>query len=301
MEITYLKKCILDKQLPKGVILSGDEILLTMYLDKIKENFKIKKLDSINDLLNIRYSKLKLISEDTVYIINEDEVFKSNSNLWNIDLTNIVFIYSSLKKSEKFYKAFEPNIVMFDKLSNDMIKGLLKNRISLSDENIDWIMKECNYDYYKCLNEISKINIFDKELHNKLFIKFKQEGVLCKTDYNQAFAFADAICDRNKILALELLSKVNKYEILKEFTGIYNKLRLQLLVSTHNSSSKDMEIRAKELGISKGMYYVLTKKKAYSVEELCRCLVAISEYINKIKLGMLDSLDAINLFILRYM
>ena len=241
------------------------------------------------------------IPEDTVYIIKEDEVFKNNATLWGIDLTNIIFIYSNLKKSDKFYKAFEPNIVLFDKLSNDMIKGLIKNRVKLSDEHIDWIMKECDYDYYKCLNEISKINIFEENEHEKLFIKFKQEEILCKKDSLQPFIFTDAIADRNKVLALELLSKINKYDILRELAGIYNKLRIQLMVMTHNSSSKDMEVRAKELGISKGMYYVLSKKRAYTVEELCRCLSALSDYINKIKLGMIDSVDAINLFILRYM
>lgn len=301
MEITYLKKCILDKQLPKGVILSGDQVLLTMYLDKIQETFNTKKLDSINTFINIKSSKFKLQKEDLIYIIYEDEEFKNNTSLWNIDLTNVVFIYSSLKKTEKFYKAFEPNIVLFDKLSNDMLKGLIKNRINLNDENIDWIMKQCNYNYFRCLNEISKINIFDKDLHNKLFTKFKQDNILCKNDFNEAFAFADAISDRNKINALELLPKINKYEILKELGGVYNKLKLQLMVLTHNSNSRDIEMKAKELGISKGMYYVLSKKRAYTVEELCRCLIALSEYINKIKLGLLDSVDAINLFILRYM
>lgn len=150
------------------------------------------------------------------------------------------------------------------------------------------------------MNEIDKLSLFPKEDHQKLFNVFKQSNTFCHHDDIDSFAFSNAISDRDKVKALELIFKLSKYDMLSQLSISYNTLRNQLLIQNHNTTSTTLEQKAAELNISKGMYYILSKKKNYTVEELCRALYNCSELINNIKLGLIDSEDAINLFVLRY-
>lgn len=300
MEFLELKNKILKKELPDFFIFAGDSDLINIYLDKIKEFKEVKVLTSIKDYLNIKQSKINIIDNDYVYLIKEDEIFKENSSLWNNNYPNLIFIYTNLKKTDKFYKAFEKDIVYFNKLTQEDLKGAIKYKVTLPDEDIEWIIKECKGSYSLIMNEVDKLSLFPKEDHQKLFNIFKQSNIFCHHDDIDSFAFSNAISDRDKVKALELIFKLSKYDMLSQLSISYNTLRNQLLVQNHNTTSTTLEQKAAELNINKGMYYILSKKKNYTIEELCRALYNCSELINNIKLGLIDSEDAINLFVLRY-
>ena len=292
MDIKYFKQAILDKKLPDKVILTGDEALLSMYLQQLYKNFNIKVLNSITDYLSIKSSKFELNNDNTAYLIYNDEVFKTNKNLWDLPYSNVIFIYNDLKKSDKFFKAFESIIVYFNPLTHEQLLGLLMNRINIPEEDIEWLIKECDSNYFKCLNEIEKITVFeDITQHKSLFNSFVRAGQLCPNTSLKAYDFCNAITDRKKLLAIELINKVPSNDILGQLSLIYTSLRNQLLVQSGNVSAQD-------LGMSDKLYNVLKKKKSYTIQDLSKCLAVLSDYINKIKLGQLDSTDAINLFIL---
>lgn len=298
MEIMELKKHILNKELPTGVILTGDEGLISIYLNEIYKTFTCKKVNNIQDVLLERSSKVNFQDSNLVYIIFEDDTFKKNSKLWNNSLKNIVFIYSSLTKTEAFSKAFEPNIIWM-KFPENVFKAMIKNKLNIKEEDVNWLIQEGKSNYFYCINEADKIGIFDKSLHQSLFNEFRKDKTICKKDTIEAFDFTNAVSERNKVKSLECLSKISKYDILRQLSAIYSNLRTQLLVINHKSSSSDIETKAKEIGISKGAYYHISKNAKYSLEELCNNLLLISDYINKIKLGLLDPVDAIYLFVLR--
>ena len=137
MEFLELKNKILKKELPDFFIFAGDSDLINIYLDKIKEFKEVKVLTSIKDYLNIKQSKINIIDNDYVYLIKEDEIFKENSSLWNNNYPNLIFIYTNLKKTDKFYKAFEKDIVYFNKLTQEDLKGAIKYKVTLPDEDIE--------------------------------------------------------------------------------------------------------------------------------------------------------------------
>lgn len=294
MEVMYFKKCILDKKLPSLSILTGDEALMSIYLEQLYNNFDIKKLNNINDYLSIYSSKFN-INKNQIYIIFNDETFEKDNKLWTNKLTNVIFVYDKLLKTSKFFKAFEPNIVYFEKINDTLLKGLIKNRIQIKDEDIEWIIKECNHNYFKCLNEVQKISIFPKDQHQNLFYQFVKDGLLCKKDNIEDFSFSNAVLNRDKVSTLELSSKIKtSSDVLGQLTLIYNNLRKQLLVQGGSTS-------AEQVGLDPKVYFVLSKKKKYTIQELCNAMSFIIDSFNKIKSGLMDYQDALNLFIIKCM
>ncbi len=300
MEFLELKNKLLQKELPEFFILAGDTDLITIYLDKIKEFKDIKVLSSIKDYLNIKQSKVNIINDDCFYLLIDDDTLKTTPSLWGIKYNNLICVYTDLKKTDKFYKAYEKNTVYFNKLTDDDLKGAIKFKVNLEDKDIEWIIDVCNHNYKYIMNEVDKLSIFPKEEHQKLFSIFKQSNILCYKDTIDTFDFSNSISDKDKIKAIEIISKLSKYDMLTQLSVAYNTLRNQLLVQNHNSPNTTLEQKAAELNISKGMYYILSKKKNYTIEELCKALYNCSILLNKIKLGLIDSEDAINLFVLRY-
>ncbi|WP_300924663.1 hypothetical protein [uncultured Clostridium sp.] len=291
MEIKYFKQAILNKNLPNKVILTGDEAILSMYIEQIYKNFEVKVLNSITDYLSIKSSKFNINNKNIVYLIYNDEIFKTNKNLWDLTLNNVIFVYNELKKNDKFFKAFEAEIIYFNPLIQEQLLGLLMNRINIPEEDIKWIINKCNSNYFKCLNEVEKISIFDIIDHLSLFNYFKKNGIFCKNDNIGSYDFSNAVSDKNKILALELVNKISVNDILPQLSLVYNNLRNQLLVQNSIQT-------AQQLGMNEKLYNVLKRKKNYTIEQLCKCLCILSDYLNKIKLGQLEPIDAINLFIL---
>ena len=294
MEVLELKKLILDNKLPNNLILTGDEALLDIYLNQIYDRFTILKCNSVKDYLIKKANKFKVEKENSFYLVYEDDNFRTNSDLWVKELTNIILVYKKLDKKDKFYKAFEQNIVWFPALTDDQLKGLINNRVTLSENKIDWLINNCNHNYFKCLNEVNKLQVFDKKSHNDLFDLFKETNVFSQSYVFQPYAFVNAVSDRNKKEALKILLDLPKDEPIGQLSLCYANLRNQLLVQGGNQT-------AEQLGINPKVYYVLSKKRNYSIEELCRALLGISDLITKIKTGLIDQVVAINLFVMRYM
>ncbi len=291
MEIKNLRKAIIDKALPSFTIFTGNEVLMHIYLDEIYKNFSYKFLTTINDYITIKNSKFNVYSKDTIFIIKEDEDFKSNTSLWNYKFENVVLIYSNLRSSDKFYKAFEPNIVKFIELPKEMLYGVIEKRLNIKESDINWIMQECDNDYYKCLNEVEKISIFDKQEHQKLFNEFKSTGILCKRDKMNPFDLVNAVSDRNKVECLNLLPLLSENDVLSQLSLIYTNFKNTLLVR----GGKENFLQS---GVNPNLYNVLIRKTKYSTEELCSNLILLSSLINKIKWGYISSIDALNVFIL---
>lgn len=298
MEYTILKQAILQNKIIPNIILAGDPILIDVYINKIASITTIKKLDNISQYFDLNNNKFK-IDSNVIYVINDEQDFKSNNSLWDIDRSHLILCYPNLKK-EKFYKAFEKDIIYFNKLTDEDLVGAIKFKANLSDSNIEKLISSCDHNYYKIMNELDKISIFNNYEHDKLFSRFASDNILCYEQKIDNFALSNSVLDRDKIKALQILSRIDNNNILGYLALIYVNLKNLLLVQNHCSNSNDIEVKAKELGISKGLYYILYKKKnKYTTEQLCINLIYLSNLINKIKLGLTDSLEAIYLFILR--
>lgn len=291
MEWEELKKGILNKTLPNLVILTGNEYLVNVYIQQIKSNFTSKNLTTIQNYFDNICSKTN--NDDVVYILKDDDIIKENTSIWNYAYKNLVLIFDKLDKKTKFYKAFERNIVYFEALDNKLLKGLIKNRINVSDVDIEWLMQVSNYDVFKCLNDADKIKIFDPDKHQYIFNELKKDGLIGVIDNLNSFELSNAIINRNKYMSLQLLSKLKKEDIIGQLSLIYNSLRNTLIAQCAKTYTSDLKM-------SERQYKYLLMNKKYSIKELCFALVYISDNLNKIKYGQIEPVDVLNLFILEY-
>lgn len=292
MEILDLKKKILNKTLPNITILTGNEVLLTIYVQKLYEQFTVLKLKSIEEYFSINSSKFN-VNKDRVYLIEEDEIFKNKPAYWKIDFKNVVFIYKNLTKSSTLYKAFESNIVVFKEIDSATLKALLQSKLNIDEDSIKYLLDKCNLDYFKCVNEADKIAIFDSKEHQKLFNLFKAQNIMANQDAPNPFEFTNAVCNRQKALCISLINKIKKENIILELSSIYNALKLRLLIKYKAQTYK-------ELGISEKQYSFINNNQKFTSEELLKALLFLSDALNKIKYGLLTNIDALNLFVLRY-
>lgn len=291
MEWEELKKGILNKTLPNLVILTGNEYLVNVYIQQIKSNFTSKNLITIQNYFDNICSKTN--NDDVVYILKDDDIIKENTSIWNYPYKNLVLIFDKLDKKTKFYKAFERNIVYFEALDNKLLKGLIKNRVNISDVDIEWLMQVSNYDVFKCLNDADKIKIFNPDEHQYIFNELKKDGLIGVIDNLNSFELSNAIINRNKYMSLQLLSKLKKEDIIGQLSLIYNSLRNTLIAQCAKAYTSDLKM-------SERQYKYLLMNKKYSIKELCFALVYISDNLNKIKYGQIEPLDVLNLFILEY-
>lgn len=290
MDVMEFKNKILNQSLDNYYIMTGDEALISIYLEELLIKFKVKFLNSIDNYISITSSKLK--DNYNLYIIKEDTLFKEDNKYWSLDLNNVVFIYNNLDKREKFYKYFENNIIYFDKLADNLLHGIIANRVNIAKEDINWIIQKCNSNYFLCLNEINKISCFDKKEHQNLFNIFKKEEIICKKDKVDNFEFSNALLDKNKTLSFELVDKISPDDIIGQLNLIYTNFKNLLLVKGGNEPAEKLNMNPK-------LYYILSKKNSYSTQDICNILLCINSLLYKIKLGKITVIEAINLLLLR--
>ena len=85
---------------------------------------------------------------------------------------------------------------------------------------------------------------------------------------------------------------ITKEDIIGQLSLIYNSIKNELIVRGSNNQT------AEQLGINPKLYYVLSKKRYFSIEELCKILINIGDKLRDIKSGIIDSTDALYLIIL---
>ena len=292
MEILNLKNLILNKSLPDFYIFTGRQVVRDMYLEQIELNFNTKILNNVNDYIKIQLSKIK--EENIIYIIYNDEDFLNNSESWSFRFKNLILVYDSITKSSKFYKYWEQSITDFPWLDNTLLKGLLENRLNIKESDIDYLMLKCNNDYYKCLNEADKIDIFDRNYHQQLFDYMKRDNSIGFKDKIESFTLSNAFLDKDKIAALTELKYITKEDCIGQLTLIYNQIKNLLRVKGGKSSAEMLNMNPK-------VYYIMSKKNTYTIEQMTSILLYIIDSLNDIKMGEADAYDVLNILIIKFM
>lgn len=111
-------------------------------------------MDSIYNYLNFQSQKNIFKQNFDMVVIRDDKAILEDENIWSrLDKLNQLLILSFNKTKEgsskvkidsksKFYKRFENNIIIFEKMSTDIIKtsllfSLNKSNIKLDEAYID--------------------------------------------------------------------------------------------------------------------------------------------------------------------
>lgn len=165
MLISDLKNKIVSGNLDNFYIFTGpEEGIMQVYVKQIakKLGLTIKWVDSVQEVCKLVNLK-SLVKVRYLYLIRLDNAFKSQETLWN-KAKEFVGHYCILiqpeidKRSSKFLNFFENEIIKFEKLSPEMLQAYGKKVCpTLSQSNIENLIKWCGNSYSRLMNELDKI------------------------------------------------------------------------------------------------------------------------------------------------
>lgn len=165
MDVATLKAKIKTKQLPSYLIFSGDEWKVQqIYIDQIAKTtgLETRRIDSVIDI----YGQLKnrsFIKSPYIYIVRDDKELLNNEKLQQqiesglLGENMLIHLLTSVDKRTKFYKSHSTSIIVFERLSDALLKKYTLKEIKLSERNIERLIEVCEHDYGRILLEIDKI------------------------------------------------------------------------------------------------------------------------------------------------
>lgn len=167
MTISDVKKQIQEHAVDSLYLFVGEEIgIMNIYIDMISNEFEtVINTASITSIYRTLTGKsLFNTGKNILYIIREDPAFLSNESYWNdiipiLKLKNItiIFKYREISKSHKIYKALGNNIVIFEKLSSNVLRKYIQDVIDVPVAYCDYLIDVCDHDYSRIMLEVDKV------------------------------------------------------------------------------------------------------------------------------------------------
>ena len=299
MNIMELKKEIDSNNLNGIYILTGDEYTIIAEYVKMMKNHFDGDFQNVDEYVivskNLCGSNL-FGSDRKFYYINDDKSFLTAEKVWDNFEKKVkekkclvVFKYGKLDQRSKFYKRFENRIIVFDKLSDNILSKYIHKKVDLNQDNTNTLIDICQGDYGRILLEIDKIenvcekfnlsadnafklcmnaNIFHIDVDGEVYDLIDR---VMMRDYKNAFALLEDSKrrDDNQLLILALL---------------HNNVRclLQLLTAGNQGDT------SKVTGMTPYQIKIASRYVTrYSCEELVRFMKYIKYCDNSIKQGIM--------------
>lgn len=276
----------------------GEEIAIQkIYINKIAEINKleiqyIEEYKQIHNSLQVN----DLFNTKKLYVILDDLDILKQENVWqeiNPNGNIIIFKYNNLDKRNKFYKQFEPRIVEFNKLSDEVLIKYIQKEIPLSQSNCKKLIDICGNSYNQILLELDKLLHYDLPFHklgedyfDRTFDKLEKQEAFHKEISDITFTFIEKVITRDIKQVYELqkqLKQIGESNI-KLLSLLYNNFKIILLIQ----SCKSNDI-CKTTGLkSNEVYFNKDKTGYYSIGELVNALKIIQRTEEGIKTGKID-------------
>ena len=220
MNITDVKTDIKNKTIKPYYIFAGEEIeIQRIYIAKIAEvlGYQVIRPENIADVWSSIITPT-LFDTPAVYVVRDDKDLLQNdvlqTQLENITLNGniIIHLLSSVDKRTKWYKSNSAKIVLFERLSTDMLIKYCQREITLNKSNCERLIAICENDYSRILLEIDKIKKYMQATHaedmpNNSFECLLAENAIAVPPQDAIFALVDAILNRNICQTYDLLEQ----------------------------------------------------------------------------------------------
>lgn len=254
MDVATLKAKIKSKQLPSYLIFAGDEWKVQeLYVKQIAKitGKEIKRIDSIVEI----YQQLKnrsFVQRPNIYIVRDDKELMQNEKLQQriesvLGDNTLIHILTNVDKRTKFYKSFKDSIIVFERLSDSMLKKYIAKEIKLSDGDLERLIDICEHDYGRILLEIDKIKWYQRSTidgqwdgvemlcTHDCFRNLLKDGTIYEPPYDAIFDLVDAILGRKVNKAFDLLQQ--SYDVgeatMVMLSVLYNNAKALLQVQTY--------------------------------------------------------------------
>ena len=289
MNITDVKTHIKNKKIQSYYIFAGDEIeVQRIYINKIAEvlGYEVVRADCISDVWPSIITPT-LFDKPCVYVVRDDKDLlqdeKLNNNLTSDKLNGnvIINLITTVDKRTKWYKANSDKIVLFERLSDEVLIKYIQRITTLNRRNCERLIAICDSDYSQILLEIDKIKRFNNDNHNEAFEQLLSEGAIYQPPKDAIFDLVDAILKR------QIDRVYNLFEQCKEI-GEANLVILSVLYKNTKQVLQVQACESSDICNSTGLtsWQVRCAKDKcgnYSIGEL----VNILKLIQKIQKGIL--------------
>ena len=250
MNIADVKTHIKNKAIQSYYIFAGEEIeVQRIYINKIAEvlGYKVVRADCIADVWPVIISPT-LFDDPCVYVVRDDKDLNQNETLQRQIENNklngnvIINLITTVDKRTKWYKANSDKIVLFERLSDEVLSKYVQREITLNKRNTERLIAICANDYSRILLEIDKIKSFINFLPesdcNKTFEAFVEDGVISVPPQDAIFDLVDAVLKRQTKNVYDLLEQC--YAVgeanMVILSVLYNNAKQVLQVQTCESS-----------------------------------------------------------------
>lgn len=302
MDVSALKHAIQTGNLSNYYIFSGSEwAVQKIYIDQIGKMTGLTKtyIDNTADILPRLGNKSALVKSNC-YIVLDDTEFCQNEKLQESIISRLgsnilILVLSTLDKRSKFYKQHQDDIIVFEPLTDSVLKKYIQRQIDLSDRSCDILIDVCEHDYGRILLEVDKIKRYADycdTLSNQLadmngyFQLLLEDGTIYEPPYDAIFDFVGAVLDRKAGRAFDLLHQA--YDCgeatLVLLSVLYDNAKAVLQVQSYKGNNL-----AKATGLS-GWQIMNAKKHLgkYAIHELVDMLKYICWCEQSIKSGRID-------------
>lgn len=250
MNITDVKTDIRNNTIKPYYIFTGDEIeVQRVYINKIASvlGYEVCRVDHLSDVWADITSPV-LFGSACVFVVRDDKDLLQDDNVQsqlsqgNLNGNIVIHLLSSVDKRTKWYKANSDKIVLFERLSNEVLTKYIQREIALNKRNCERFITICENDYSRILLEIDKIKSFMSFLPdsdcNKVFEQFVEDGTISVPPQDAVFDLVDAILKRQVKRTYYLLDQcrqVNEANMVI-LSVLYNNAKQVLQVQSCKSS-----------------------------------------------------------------
>lgn len=305
MDITTVRKHIKEKAPESFYIFTGDEwAIQQIYVQKLSQcrNYQVMRADSVS----VVFSKLKnksILSRPVCYVIRDDNDFVKNETAWqkveqSLEDNMLILELTNVDKRGKFYKYYKDKIVVFEKLSDDVLVKYIQREIELSNKTCKRLIDVCESDYGRILLEIDKIKQYAIDSYDNAFETLLKEGVIYQPPKDVMFDWVDTVIRHKVAEAFELYNECERRGVspLVMLSVLYNNAKQVLQVQDCMREKVNIE---KSTGLT-GYQVNMIKQKCgyYSIGDLVHMIKQIRNTEIGIKTGKIEDKTSIPLLML---
>lgn len=247
MNIADVKTDIKNKKIKPYYIFAGDEIeVQRIYINKIAEikGLNVVRADCIADVWSSIITPT-LFDTPSLYVVRDDKDLQNDILSTQIEKNNlngnvIINLITTVDKRTKWYKANSDKIVLFERLSDEVLLKYVQREITLNKRNCERLIAICENDYSRILLEIDKIKSFMNFLPecdcNKTFEAFVEDGTISVPPQDAIFDLVDAILKRQAERVYYLLDQCRQV----------NEANMVILSVLYNNAKQVLQVQACE-------------------------------------------------------
>lgn len=252
MNITDVKTQIKNKKLQPYYIFAGDEIeIQRIYINKIAEvsGLEVVRADCIADVWSSIITPT-LFDTPCVYVVRDDKDLQTDILSTQIERNNlngniVINLITTVDKRTKWYKSNSDKIVLFERLSDEVLTKYIQREVTLNKRNCERLIAICENDYSRILLEIDKIKRYLMAVENKVegqsrydtaFEKLVEDGIISVPPQDAIFDLVDAILKR----------QINKVFDLLEQCYAVGEANMVILSVLYNNAKQVLQVQACE-------------------------------------------------------